>query len=472
MKTNKVIFNFLLIFLVLLTTFASLQAQETISLKEIINASIEHSKKIKISEKKYQKAEFSKKRAFRSYVPSLTAEAGYTILNDDIVFPDDLNTLLKGTQWLMIKEQAGLPFNQQPTPQIMAMLAQNGISIKETPPIKEKNYFSANVTAQMVLFSGMKIPYSIKAAEHQMNMQSLLTEQEKTNLTAEVIKYYDKFAVVAKSEEVLASSEKYLNEQTRFVQKAYENGLAIELDLQKIELAKQELKAKQIELSAAKSLLMAKLSQLSGLETSILQNVNPTLEIWNVTQVNENISQRKDIQALDEAIQATDYKRKIELTENLPKIVAFGKKELITESLSIFDPEWAVGIKLKWNIFDGLTSSTKVQQAKLDKLILEEKKNEAIELLELKRTNSDLELTKNNQLLKVSAQKVKISEKTYNLSQKQLNVGLITLNEHLKTLNDVELARLDYIQAVYNQRMSVLDLLETSGDLNIDNFPN
>lgn len=445
----------------LLKTYA--QETENVSLKQLIESSISHSQKIKISQSKYKQAQFSRKRAFRSYIPKITAEASYTRLNEDIVFPQDLQDILIGTKILLGKEEKGLPFNT-PIPQAVRDAA-------EVPPIQEKNIWNANITAQMILFSGWKIPYSIKAATHQMNAMELLSKQEESNVIVDVINHYDKLAVVTKSEAVLNNTEKYLTEQSRFVEKAYKNGLATNLDMQKIELAKQQLEAKRIELNAARELLTAKLAQTSGLDENKLRALNPKLELWQVNQTTGDVTQRKDIQALDEAIKATDYKRKIERTEYMPKVVAFGKKEFIKDELSIFDPEWAVGVKLRWNIFDGFTSSTKVQQVKLDRIILENKREEAVELLNLKMKKVNLELVKNNQLAKVAAQKVKTSERAYQLSKKQYENGLITLNDHLKMVKDLEQAQLEQIQAIYAQRMAVVDMLEATGSLNMNTLP-
>jgi len=467
-KQNFVIFLFYLFLLNSVKLFS--QETDILTLKQIIEASITHSQKIKISELKAQQANYSIQKAYRTYIPNITAEAGYTLINQDIVFPEDLQTLLKGTQWLLIKEGAGLPFNQAPTPELMAMLAQKGIGIEDVPPIQERNIWNANLTAQMVLFSGGQIPYSIKAAKHQQQSYELISEQEITDLSVEVITYYDKFAVISKSEEVLNQTQTFLTEQTRFVEKAYKNGLATELDLQKIELAKQQLESKKIELSTAKKLIAAKLSQLSGIEMEKLENSKTNLEVLTINSTKQNVSNRKDLQALDQAIIATDFKQKSELSSYMPKIVAFGKKELITEELSIFDPEWAVGVKLKWNLFDGFTTSTKVQQTKIDKLILMEQRDAAVELLELKQIKEQLELEKSNQLLDVSYRKVSLAQKSFELSRKQYELGLITQNEHLTSVNELEKAKLEEIQAIYNQRIAAINFLETSGNFNYNSI--
>lgn len=451
---------------------ANAQQSDSMNLEEIIEATISHSQKLKIAQYQSEQTDLDRKRALRSYLPKISAEAGYTILDDDIKFDDDFNSLLMGNQWLLIKEQTGLPFNQQPTPELMAMLSQNGVEIKEIPPIQEKEYFKANVTAQMILFSGGKIPYLAKAAKHKRNAIELMSEQERTKLTLEVVKYYDQFAVTYKSEEVLDDTENMINNQKEFVEKAFKNGLLTKLDLHKLELAQQKVDVKRVELETAKKLLTAKLSQMTGMEAARFYNVKPELNLIFINENTGDISTRNDIKSIEEAIKASDYKVKSEYSEFMPKVVAFGKKELVKDNLTMFDPEWAVGLKLKWNVFDGFSSTAKVKQAKIDKLILQEKKDEAIELLSLKLTKEALDLDKNFKLIELAGKKVEVATKTFELSEKQYKHGLVSQNDHLNTLLALEKAKLEKIKAIYNQRVAALNYLDTKGSLNFNSIIN
>jgi outer membrane protein TolC len=458
--------------------------------KYLVQRAIAKSQQLKIRETMVEKAQLDKKKAYEAYLPKVSAEASYTRLNDDIVFPEQYQQLLMGTQQLLIKEQVAMSMSALPYPDaakvnfstpyvadpsnpnapgtiLTGAVQQN---MQEIPPIQEKNITKANVNAQMLLFSGLKVPYSVKAAKHQEMAMRLLSESEKMGVINKVLNVYDKLAVIHQSEDVLTQTELMLNEQKRYVEKAYSNGLTIDLNREKINLALQQLEVKKIEVQSNKQLLYARIEELTGLPEDSTRLLNPSLKVWDIAEFNGSSADRPDIKALDEAIIATNYKRKSELTDYMPKIVAVGKRELLKDDLSMLDPEWYVGVAIRWTIFDGLTAQNNVQQAKLDRIILENKKQEAIDLSNINLSRIKFDIEKNLKLIHTAEKQVKIAESITRLSKKQFEQGLISLNEHLYSLNDYEKAQLDYIQAIAQERSSVSEYLAASGKLTIDNL--
>jgi outer membrane protein TolC len=252
------------------------------------------------------------------------------------------------------------------------------------------------------------------------------------------------------------------------IEKAYSNGLAINLNRQKIELALQQVKVKRIELESNKKLLFYRIEELTGYPADSAANLEPTLQPWMLDSLSGNVSDRPDIKAMDEAIQATDYKRKSELADYTPKVVAFGKTELIKDDLTMLDPQWYVGVGLRWTIFDGLSSHKNARQSKLDKVILENRKSEALELAHLNMRKIAFDMEKNLQLIETAKLQLKLAGDIMKLSKKQFEQGLITLNEHLASVNDYEKAQLDYVQAVAQERASVAEYLASCGKLTVD----
>ena len=470
-------------------TFA--QAKDSIawpSVKELARRAIAKSEQLKISDVMIEKAKLDKKKGYEAYLPRITAEASYTRLNNDIVFPENLQQLLMGTQQLLIKEQVAMnmapmaipdaakvnfttPYtvsaSNPATTQLANALAQN---IQPISPIQEKDITKVNISAQMLLFSGFKVPYSIKAANHQEAAMRFMSENEQMIIINQVVITYDKLAVLYQSEEVLNKTEHYLDEQKRFVEKAYNNGLTINLNREKVNLAIQQLALKRIELNSNKKLLFSRIEELTGFSADSVANLHPELNEWSFLNFDGSSMDRPDIKALDEGILATDFKRKAELSEYVPKIVAVGKKELYKNDLSMLDPEWYVGVGIRWNIFDGFTAHNSARQTKMDRKILEYRKQEALELSDLNLKRISYDIQKNTALIQTNKNQVELAEEILKLSQKQFEQGLITLNEHLTSVNDYEKARLDYIQAIAQERSSVVEYLAASGKLNIESL--
>jgi outer membrane protein TolC len=295
-----------------------------------------------------------------------------------------------------------------------------------------------------------------------------MSESDKMKTINEVVTTYDKLAILDQTAVALQQTRALLNEQQHYIEKAFKNGLTIDLNRQKIQLAIEQLSVREYEIESNKKLLFIRLEELTGFLADSAALLHPELQIWQTDVTQGNAENRPDIKAIDEAILATGYKQKSELAEYIPKVVAVGKKELITSDLSMLDPEWYVGVAVRWTIFDGMAAKTSSQQAKIDKLILERRRDDAVQLaqLNLKKTEYDFQ----RYMLGVSSAKkqVELAQSILSLSKKQFEQGLITPSEYMTAIVDLEKSRLDYIQALTAQRAATASYLYASGNLTID----
>lgn len=424
-------------------------------LKQLIKAAFEHNDTIKINNYRIEQAAVEKQSVKYNYLPKVSANATYTRLNDDIVFPGDLQTLLTGTQRLLIKEGVGLPFNSQLPPTV---------SLKPVPPIQEKDIFKITGNVQWLLFSGFKVEQASKAITHQQKAMSFLNERQKNKLTLEVSSLYDKLALLYAADSVLDASSKVLQRQNKFVDAAIKNGLATPLDRKRIELAVQKLELKKTENQGSRMLLIEKLHQVTGIDISDLTSLHPNLK---PLLGNDNLSPqtRVEIKSLDEAITATRYKEKAEYAEYVPKLAAFSQYEFRDKDLSILEPRWYAGIRLQWNLFDGLNARNNAKKAVLERKIFEQQKSAALELTELGIANAKQQLITAYKRVQMVNVQVQLANESFDMINKQYSNGLTTITELLNALNDVEKARFDYQQAIYEQRRAQLELLEATGNL-------
>src|SRR5690606_5895156 len=144
------------------------------------------------------------------------------------------------------------------------------------------------------------------------------------------------------SKNVLTTTENYLKEQEFYIIKAIQNGLATPINRKKIELAQQQLAAKQLEYNHNNILLIELLHQLTGETRENLQLLEPRLEPTAV-DLSVEVEKRNEIKALEEAEKATLYKAKMEKNNFIPKIAIKGHYEFIEDDLSLLDPKWFIG---------------------------------------------------------------------------------------------------------------------------------
>ena len=80
-------------------------------LKALIRKGLDVSHSVNINDFDVAQAKVDQKLAKSVFLPKVTINGSYTRLDDDISFDDDTQNLLIATQKLLIKEAAGIPFN-------------------------------------------------------------------------------------------------------------------------------------------------------------------------------------------------------------------------------------------------------------------------------------------------------------------------------------------------------------------------
>lgn len=422
------------------------QEQGIPSRREVVELSLAHSYTIKNNALEVQKVQRDRQKTWQTFLPTISLNASFTHLNDDIsmsVPPIALTLPGLGT---------------------LPPITLNPITLQKQDILK------TDVTAQMLIFTGLKASYGLQALEHQSKAIVALNQKNRADVVLESITTYDRLAVIVQSEKVLDESEARLKKEAEFAAKALKQGLITPYDQSKIEIARQELEAKKMELQTARQLTLSKLSQLTGKSVTVFQSVNPSLDVWIPENLPADQHQNPQLQALEEASKAQQSKHRMAMSGYLPVVYAFGKKEMITEDLSALDPEWAVGVGLKWNLFDGLQTYRDRQKAALDEVMAHNNYSSAEELLALKleKTRQEYELAA--QLIKVAVQKKNTAAKGLEIATRQYQNGLGSITERLAAETDYQNAALGLIQATYRQRMAAMEMLETAGQLTIESL--
>jgi outer membrane protein TolC len=428
-------------------------------LKFLVTSAYEKNDSIKINNFRIQQAKIDEQTTKFNYLPRISSNLTYTRLNDDLVFPGDLQTLLLGTQSLLIKSKAGVPFNA-PLPA--------SVKLQPIPPISEKSILKSSANMQWLLFSGFKVENGMKAYQHQQKALSYLSDKQKTNIIIEISDLYDKLALLNAGDSVINRSQTVLNEQKRFVEGAIKNGLATPLDRKKIEFALEKLNLKKVENDSQRLTLIYRLHQLTGIDVDNLSVLQPHLQ--PILLLNDSSTvERVEIKSLNEAIEASRYKEKAEKSDYIPKLAAFGQYEFLKKDLTLLDPRWYVGLRLQWNLFDGLTARNNAKKAVLDRKIYETQKQAAEDLIDFGKARAKQQLQTAHQKISMVNAQLSLSAETFDFVSKQYKNGLTNMTELLNALNDLEKSRFDLQQAYYEQRRAAIQLSDVNGTL-FNNF--
>ena len=456
MHKNTSRLNILLIVFTCFVPWVSMAQQLNPDLKDLISKGLKKSHTVNILSFNTEQSKIDQKLAKAVFLPKLTFNANYIRLNDDLTFDDDTQNLLIATQKLLIKEAVGIPFND-PFPE--------NIPLTEITNLQDKNILKSSVDLDWVLFSGLEATNAIKASKHKEASLNYVGIAEKEKIALKIIEAYDKLALVYASKRVLNTSETYLDEQEYYVKKAIENGLATPIGRKKIELAQQQLAAKQLDFNHNKTLLVEVLHQLTGENRGSLYLLNPILHSFSIDSLSST-EKRNEVKALEEAEKATLYKAKMEKSNFIPKLALKGHYEFIEDDLSLLDPKWYVGAGIKWNVFDGRQSWLKSEKSKIESQKYREQIEDANEMIALSIIKAELTYESSLQNIKIIQKEIELASDTYDMIDKQYKNNLVSINDLLDALNDVEKANFKLQESFFNQRRAVTDLLHAKGILN------
>ena len=131
MQINKSRLSILLIAFAWFVPSISIAQQLDPVLKELINKGLDKSHSVNINNFDVEQAKVDQKLSKSVFLPKVTLNGSYTRLDDAITFNDDTQNLLAATQKLLIKEAAGIPFNN-PFPE--------SISLEAIPNLQTKTF--------------------------------------------------------------------------------------------------------------------------------------------------------------------------------------------------------------------------------------------------------------------------------------------------------------------------------------------
>lgn len=390
-----------------------------------------------------RKVQLEKQALTNQYLPEVTVNPTYTHLDRDISI-----TVPRLPYQPLPKEIYSGPYEFQQT-------------------LQPQNILKATVQANMLLFSGTKIPTLNKALTFKQQAVGAMADKERMAIIRDVSLAYDQLALVARSERVLDDADKRLAEQVRFINKAVKEGLATPYDRSKVDLAVQDLQARRVDLNGKRQLALARLTQLTGTPAEQLAGIRPELTRLVADTLLASVENRPELKSLALAQEATRYRQKATVAGYLPQVYAFGKNELYRKDLSAIEPYWYVGVGVRWTLFDKFASRTERRTAQQDLIIAENTMAQTRDLLTLNWQKSRSELATANQLANVAQQKVALARKALDIATKQYEQGLIRITERLEAETDFQKAELENAQAIASQRAAQLAQLEATGTLTV-----
>lgn len=440
------------------TFFGVSQVEISPSLEEAIYSAIEKNAAIRNKDLEVEKINIEKKSVWNKYIPRIEGSASYMYFDSNITM--DLPTQT-------------IPVVDQP------------VFDGKTSFDSYGNVLMGSLMAKTVLFSGFQIENGAKALEQKRIGTTYLSEAEKETLIKEVIHSFDQLHLLNQLEKLLNDSEKRLATETKRVERAIQEGLAIPYDRDKIKLADLELQSKKIELQGKRKVLFQKINYLTGYSDHQIKEVDYLLHPYIISE-ELSVENKQELKALASFKNASDYMIKKEKGSYLPVIGAFGgltytslfDAALITPEVPVLDrrlygrmneftlsPNWMVGVSMKWELFSGFERKHKIHEARISAEQVQNQLDDTKEKLALLLENNLSNYRIQNQKYQIVLEQEKVASQNLNMATRQYQEGLINISERLEAENDLLKAATGKVQTIIDQRLSALETLAVAGVL-------
>lgn len=437
MKKNK-----FLSILVLILSF-SLNAQELLEKQGAVNIALENNYDIKVSNNDLEAAKNSSSVYNSGYLPSVFASGGadYQTSDSEIEFQDG--------------------------------------SVQDDIENTTDTY-TATVGIDYLLFDGFGRKYNYRKLQEQYNISEIRVRQVIENTLLDLLVSYYDVARLTDNRNNLQTSLDISKSQLLREQYGYQYGQKTQLDVLNSEVNVNQdsinLLNIQRELANAKRDLNVILGRDVTIDFSVDTTVTYAIDLtYESMMQSAKINNTLLLQA-EKNVTISDYDLKINKSSWIPNVGingAYNWRDSNTDS-NISNPFSLAsqtssglvgGLNVSWNIFDGGTTKTRVQNAK----IAIDNSNIQKQLIEkdLERNVANAWETYQNSLFVLSAEEknVETNRRNFERSEEQYRLGqIITVEFRLAQVNLLSAVN-NYNQAKYSAKVAELRLLQLGGKL-------
>ena len=449
------------------------------TLQEAVNTATKKNNGIKACQKTVDYQTSSIAVAKGRYMPTISLEAAYTHMNDDLTI--DLNPIRSAMIQLEVLDQVNfanmqsmLQTGQPLSAEAQAIVQQAALQqLNAKIPafestMKEQNFPSASITLQQPIFTGGKIGAGIDAAKAQKEMADAKLNTQVQTVTTDVVTYYLNVLLAKENLDVRQHIYDGVKKHYNLAEKSLLVGLIANNDKLRADVALSEAERNLFE--AQQTLEIAKYALASVLEYAegTLPEPSEKLkfsepEITLSQAISDAKHQNVNLLQLHSAAKALHAKADASKGDYYPTIYGFGKYNACRHYLSILDPEWAVGIGLKYDLFTGKRRINEYEANKSEAESIEYTALDAERKIELLCRTQYMRMN----LAKDSYKKLEVTaaqaEENLRLNSKRFEEGLGTSLEALDAELNLEGVLLKKAATLSEYFNAMYSLYETAG---------
>tara|TARA_B100000212_G_C27345227_1_gene521001 strand:- start:24 stop:1361 length:1338 start_codon:yes stop_codon:yes gene_type:complete len=318
----------------------------------------------------------------------------------------------------------------------------------------------------------------LSAAKELVKLSKKLTRRNEIDIVETVQKAYYTVLNTKKRIDLVNSNLDRLQNLLNEMKQLYENGFIEKLDVDRIQVAYNNLKSEKIKADRLYKLSNEVLNFQVGLpvgtEVKLIGNLSEDI----VNQFQYNISDFDYSNRIEYSILKTDknlkfYDLKNNRTQYLPQVYAnynYGYNTASSNYNLFFENDrWksfgTLGLKVIIPIFDGFLKRSKINQSKFK---IEQIENQMLFLersinLQINQSIANYENTKES--LKISKKNLELAQNVYNSTEIKYREGVGSNLELIDSNNSLKTAQNQYYNSLYESIIASIDIKKTLGTL-------
>lgn len=417
-------------------------AQEILTLENCLRLGIENNLSLEGKRKEIQKSKYGVSENRAKLLPQINGYAGF---NDNF---DPPVSVTDGSSY-------GVPYNVTQTLQYAA---------------------NAGVDLQMPLYN-QTVYTAISVARIVDEMNLLSYEKAREDLIMQISKMYYLGQVTAEQIALIKTNITRLEELKNISEAFYDNGMAMEVDLKRVNINLENLK---VQYDNAQAMMTQQLNMLKYVidypaekEIALVPVNTNNITTAALTGMSENLY---ELQLLQSQVQLAERQKKMVTNGYIPSLSLTGswRYSAYTDKAyhwfhsgpsNYWYRSYGVGLTLRVPIFDGLDKRFKKQKALVDIQITKLRQEDTRKNLQTQYLNATNDLMNNQRNFKKQKDNYLLAEDVYAVTTDRYREGIASMTEVLQDEMRMSEAQNNYISAHYNYRVANLLLLKLTGQI-------
>lgn len=417
-------------------------AQEVLTLEECLRLGIENNLSLESSRNEVRKGEHSLSENRAKLLPQINAVAG---------FNDNFNPPVSVTDG----SAYGNPYNVTKTLQYNA---------------------SAGIQLQMPLYN--QTVYTAMDITRTMNeLNRLSYEKAREDLILQISKMYYLSQNTSEQLTLIKENISRLNELSNITQAFYDNGMAMEVDVKRVNINLENLR---VQYDNAQSMLTQQLNLLKYVmdypadkEIALTPVNTENITSVSLTGLDNN---QYELQLLQSKQKLAEQQRKMIGQGYIPSLSLTGSwmySAYTDKAKNWFHSgpsnHWyqssGIGLTLRIPIFDGLEKRAKMRKAKIEVENTRLSYENTLKNMQTQYLNATNELMNSQRNFKKQKDNYLLAEDVYQVTTDRYREGIASMTEVLQDEMQMSEAQNNYINAHYNYQVTNLTLLKLTGQL-------